>query len=157
MSGELQIERPDPSAAARAPRWLVACLCAAWCGTCRDYREVVRAAAARFPADDFLWLDIEDHADWVDDLDIETFPCVLVLDRDQILFYGPVLPGGEALGRLLQALDINGAQPVQLDDEVQALATRLRDGTSSWAGMGSGTTPTTAAGSRTPDGLEGRR
>ena len=93
---------------------------------------MLRAAAGRFAADDFLWLDIEDHAEWVDDLDIETFPCVLVLDPDQILFFGPVLPGAEALTRLLQALEINGAQPVQLDDEVIALAARLRATLRSW-------------------------
>ena len=134
MPGELVIERPDPGAQARAPGRVVVCLCAAWCGTCRDYRRVVRETAARFAADDFLWLDIEDHADWVEDLDIETFPCVLVFDATQILFYGPVLPGAEALARLLQALDSNGAQPVQLDDVVEALASRLRIALNSWTG-----------------------
>ena len=31
------------------PEFLVACLCAAWCGTCRDYRAGFEALAARFP------------------------------------------------------------------------------------------------------------
>ena len=34
-----------------AERLLVACLCAEWCGSCRDYRATFAALAERFSAD----------------------------------------------------------------------------------------------------------
>jgi thioredoxin 1 len=110
------------------PRWLVVCLCAEWCGTCRDYRAPLLQVASEFPTDAFAWIDIEDEADLAGDIDIETFPTLLVLDGTQILFYGPVLPGADGLRRLLRALQENGAQPVALDDEVRALVARLQRG-----------------------------
>ena len=43
-----------------------------------------------------------------------------------MLFYGPVLPGEEALRRLLRALEENGPQPTALDAEVRDLVQRLQ-------------------------------
>lgn len=108
------------------PRWLVVCLCAEWCGTCRDYREPLRAAAVEHPDHAFAWIDIEDDAELAGDLDIETFPTLLVLNGHQVMFYGPVLPGGESLKRLLRALEENGPQPTALDPAVTGLVQRLR-------------------------------
>jgi thioredoxin-like negative regulator of GroEL len=109
------------------PRWLVICLCAEWCGTCRDYRAPLREVAADFPAHAFAWIDIEDEAELAGDIDIETFPTLLVLEGAQVLFYGPVLPGADGLRRLLRALEENGPQPVALDDEVRELVARLQE------------------------------
>lgn len=61
-------------------RWLVV-LCAEWCGTCRGYRAVMEAAAARFPGWRTAWIDIEDQSDLVDELEIETFPTVLLYQQ----------------------------------------------------------------------------
>jgi thioredoxin len=108
------------------PRWLVVCLCAEWCGTCRDYREPLRRVAQGFPEHAFAWIDIEDDAELAGDLDIETFPTLLVLSGEQVMFYGPVLPGEEALKRLLRALEENGPQPTALDAAVRALVRRLQ-------------------------------
>ena len=108
------------------PRWLVICLCAEWCGTCRDYRAPLHAVAADFPAHAFAWIDIEDEAELAGGIDIETFPTLLVVEGGQVLFYGPVLPGADGLRRLLRALEENGPQPVALDDEVRELVTRLQ-------------------------------
>ena len=44
----------------------VICLCAAWCGTCRDYAAVIDTLRAEFPALRFSWVDVEDQADVVD-------------------------------------------------------------------------------------------
>src|SRR4051812_21506214 len=49
----------------------VACLCAEWCGTCREYREAFDKLAERHPQICFAWIDIETHADRFDDLDVE--------------------------------------------------------------------------------------
>ena len=108
------------------PKWLVVCLCAEWCGTCREYRDPLKAVAADFAQHAFAWIDIEDEAELAGDVDIETFPTLLVLEGPQVLFYGPVLPGEEALRRLLRALEENGPQPTALDAEVRDLVQRLQ-------------------------------
>ena len=53
---------------AEAGRLLVACLCAEWCGSCRDYRATFAALAAQFSGEaDFAWIDIEDESDALGD------------------------------------------------------------------------------------------
>ena len=83
--------------------WVV-CLCADWCGICRDYRGVMADVAARYPAVRFVWLDIEDQADLVGDVDVETFPTVLLADAQGTWFFGPLPPQPPNLSRLLDSL-----------------------------------------------------
>lgn len=106
-------------------RMVVTCLCADWCGTCRDYRGVLAAEAAHQPDALLAWVDIENDTDLLEDLDVETFPTLLVSSGDQVLFYGPVLPGAEGLRRLLRALQEQGQQAVPVDAGVMSLAARL--------------------------------
>ena len=80
---------------------VVFCLCAAWCGTCRDYDSVFRTIAQAHDDYRFVWVDIEDESDAIGDLDIETFPTVLVADGEQVRFFGPVLPAASHLRSLL--------------------------------------------------------
>ena len=95
-SMSLPSERPSPE-------FLVACLCAAWCGTCRDYQAGFEAMAARFPGARFLWVDVEDDAELVDDYDVENFPTVLIQRDDSVLFFGTMLPHHELLQRTLES------------------------------------------------------
>ncbi|MES2015006.1 MAG: thioredoxin family protein [Pseudomonadota bacterium] len=85
------------------PDWIVACLCAAWCGTCASYRAVFEDMAARHPDKHFVWIDIEDQADVVGDLDVDNFPTLLIQRHDVVAFFGTVLPDGALAERLLQA------------------------------------------------------
>ncbi len=83
----------------------LACLCAAWCRACEAYRPVFEATAAQLglPA---VWVDVEDEADHLGDLDIQTFPTLLLFNDEQLLFGGPVLPDANTLQRLVRhALD----------------------------------------------------
>lgn len=85
---------------------VVICLCADWCGTCRDYRPAFEELAAQLPDDHLLiWLDVEDDADWLDAAeDIEQFP-TLWIERDGVVrFYGPMLPHIRQLDDLLARL-----------------------------------------------------
>lgn len=82
----------------------VVCLCAQWCGVCRDWRPVLDGLAAAHPQVNWRWLDIEDEADLMDDLDVETFPTLLVARGGEVLFFGPTLPQAEGLSRLLASL-----------------------------------------------------
>lgn len=83
---------------------LVACLCADWCGTCREYLPKFQALAERLPEHVFVWLDVEDHAELMGDEDIEDFPTLLVQDATGIRFYGTMLPHIGHLEKLLATL-----------------------------------------------------
>jgi thiol-disulfide isomerase/thioredoxin len=93
----------DIAAAVDSGRWIVACLCAAWCGTCASYRTAFDALAARHPDKTFVWIDVEDQADVVGDLDVENFPTLLVQRDDTVAFFGTMLPDAAVADRLVQA------------------------------------------------------
>jgi thiol-disulfide isomerase/thioredoxin len=82
----------------------VVCLCAEWCGTCREYRETFAALGQALPAHHYRWIDIEDEADLVGDVDVETFPTRMVTHQGRVLFAGPVLPRLGDAQRLLDTL-----------------------------------------------------
>ena len=70
----------------------IVCLCAAWCGTCRDYEATFAALQSALPGHRYRWIDIEDEADLAGDIDVETFPTLMLAHRGRVLFAGPVLP-----------------------------------------------------------------
>lgn len=84
--------------------WLVACYCAAWCDTCGDYRGAFQALSERYPQHLFLWVDVEDHPELLDDLDVENFPTLLIQTGGQTRFFGTMLPYIGHLERMLQAV-----------------------------------------------------
>jgi thiol-disulfide isomerase/thioredoxin len=83
---------------------VVTCLCAEWCDVCREYRPRFEALAQRFPQVKFAWLDIEDDAERVGDLEIENFPTIRITRGGEPLFYGVMLPQAEQLARVLEKL-----------------------------------------------------
>lgn len=83
--------------------WTVACLCAAWCDTCQAYRATFDALAARHPRQHFIWIDIEDQSDLLDDFDVENFPTLLIQRGGRVAFFGVVLPEPRVAERLLLA------------------------------------------------------
>ena len=106
-------------------RLLVACLCAEWCGSCRDYRATFAALAERFSADaDFAWIDIEDESDALGDPDIENFPTLLLADAGGLRFLGAVTPHAATAERLVQNA-LAGALP-SIGGEEAELAERAR-------------------------------
>jgi len=94
---------PQLASALDEGRWVVACLCAAWCDVCKQYRPGFEALAAEYPEQQFVWIDIEDQADLVGDLDVENFPTILIQHRDIVVFYGTMLPEPRQVARLLEA------------------------------------------------------
>jgi thiol-disulfide isomerase/thioredoxin len=106
-------------------RLLVACLCAEWCGSCRDYRATFAALAERFEADaDFAWIDIEDESDALGDPDIENFPTLLLADAGGLRFLGTVTPHLATAERLVQNA-LAGSLP-SIGGEQAELAERAR-------------------------------
>ncbi|HEX8611443.1 MAG TPA: thioredoxin family protein [Telluria sp.] len=106
-------------------RWIVACLCAAWCGTCASYRAAFEALAARHPDKHFIWIDIEDQAEVVGDLDVDNFPTLLIQRHDMVTFFGTMLPDPALAERLIQA------QVAQSDEDL-ALQARSSDERRLW-------------------------
>ena len=80
----------------------VICLCAEWCTACREYKGEFEQLAVQFANVRFSWLDIEEEADRLGDLDIENFPTILVRRGEWILFFGIMLPQSGPLRRLLE-------------------------------------------------------
>lgn len=95
-----------------AEEFLVFCLCAAWCGTCRDYRAVFEALPGRFPQAGFHWIDVEDDADWIGDLDVENFPTLVVQRNEDVLFQGVLMPQPGIIERLLESLFTSPPKPL---------------------------------------------
>jgi thioredoxin 1 len=85
--------------------WLVACLCAAWCHTCTEYRGTFEALARKLPDTRFAWIDIEDESDALGPiaLEVENFPTLLIARGDALRFYGTVLPHAATLARTFEA------------------------------------------------------
>lgn len=82
----------------------VYCLCAEWCGVCREWRARFDALAAAHPEDRFTWVDVDTHEAVLDILDIETFPVLLIAQDGEPLFCGPIQPTVAVAERLLQGL-----------------------------------------------------
>ena len=94
-----------------APELRVTCLCAEWCTSCREYRSGFDGLAAGLPQVHFCWLDIEDEAEALGDLEVENFPTLLIGRAGCVLFYGPMLPQHKHLRRMIEQL-----LPLSLDE-----------------------------------------
>lgn len=100
-----------PDAADGAPAApVVLVLCAAWCGVCRGF-EAATAAAAAGHEGAWAWIDIEDAADALPSLDVETFPTLAVIRGGELRFFGPILPDGAILGRSVAAALAGDGRP----------------------------------------------
>ncbi|QTN30508.1 thioredoxin family protein [Rhodoferax sp. AJA081-3] len=104
---------------------LVACLCADWCGTCRDYQTKFEQLQAQFPGVRFVWIDVEDESELVDPIEVENFPTLLMASRERVYFFGTVLPHLETLQRLVETQLAPGAPAKAQEPMVAALAQRL--------------------------------
>jgi hypothetical protein len=103
---------------------VVACLCAAWCDTCAAYKGKFDELASLHPDQRFVWIDIEDQADVVGDIDITNFPTLLIQQGGIVGFFGTVQPDLRLADRLLHAqLEKSSAER-----EAEALGSAERQG-----------------------------
>ena len=98
----------SPQTDDRPAPWWVVCLCAAWCGACREWQPLFAQFAQAHPDLHVAWVDVEDEDDAMGDVDIETFPTVLVGHSGRALHCAPIAPNAQALARLVNRLQ---AQP----------------------------------------------
>lgn len=95
------------------------CLCAAWCGVCRDFAPCFEQAAQERPNAALDWLDVEDEAEWLDALDVDNFPTLLLAVDGQPVFLGTVVP---QLPTLLSLIDHAHTLPVLTGATANVLA-----------------------------------
>lgn len=106
----------------------VVCLCARWCDLCRDYAAVFQEIGRRFPALAFRWIDIEDEADLTGEMEVETFPTLIVADAlGRLVFAGPLAPQPGVLERLVLSACMPGSAPAARHAEASALLQRLQE------------------------------
>lgn len=111
-----------------APAWQVFCLCAAWCNVCQQYRAGFEALAPLAPWARFVWVDIEDEEQALGDVDVETFPTLLIADPQGVRFFGPMAPQPALVLRLLQGFTGGEAGVrAQLPLQADALWRRLQE------------------------------
>lgn len=84
--------------------WRVYGLCAAWCDVCGQWRSTFDELARAHPETQFIWVDIEDDAEALGELEVETFPTLLIARGREPQFFGPVLPSSMHCQRLLASL-----------------------------------------------------
>ena len=116
------------SSSDKPPLWVI-CLCAEWCNVCRDWRATFDEAARAHPALRFAWIDVEDEDEAMGDVDIETFPTVMVARGDTPLFLGPVQPSLAQVNRLIDSLKHQGTDDTfpnnRVPHQAQPLLARL--------------------------------
>ncbi len=104
----------------------VICLCAQWCGNCRDYESVFESTRERFAGGARLaWIDIEDQSEVLGEIEVENFPPLLILRSETPLFLGPLTPQPAVLAQLVQSA-LDGRLPAQAEPALQALGARVR-------------------------------
>jgi thioredoxin 1 len=116
----------DSTASDAQPTWWVACLCAAWCGVCRDWLPLFTAQARAHPHMHFAWIDVEDEDETMEEVDIETFPTLLVARGDEVLYMAPIPPMPTQFTRLLARLQAQPDPDPGTPPEANALLRRLK-------------------------------
>jgi thioredoxin 1 len=107
--------------------WWVACLCAAWCGVCRDWQPQFTEQARAHPGLHFAWVDVEDEDETMGEVDIVTFPTLLVARGSQVMYLAPIPPLGNQFTRLLARLQAQQEPDPGVPEGADALFARLRE------------------------------
>ena len=97
-----------------------------------DYQALFALMAARHPAFQFAWIDIEEQAELVGDIDVETFPTLLLADAEGLRFFGPVTPQAQTLSRLLDSLQSSSLKATPHLQVTQQLLKTLKGAPEHW-------------------------
>ena len=104
---------------------LLACLCAAWCRTCDEYKPLFDSLAETFgDRVRLVWVDIEDDEEALGAVDVVDFPTLLIARGDQALFFGPVLPHAQTARQLVER-SLDGSIAMATNAELAGLPARI--------------------------------
>jgi len=114
------------AAGAPAATATVVVMCAEWCDVCRTLRPSLGELAAMRRDVRFVWLDIEDDAALVGDVDVENFPMLAIFRGDRPVFFGVSLPQQPVIARLVSAMVEKEPVEISVPDAIAALPGLLR-------------------------------
>lgn len=86
-----------------AKEWTVFVLCAEWCGVCRAFQPACQSFVQSNPEVGLYWIDIEDEADRLGTLEVETFPTIAIARGADPVFFGPMKPDMRQVESLMNA------------------------------------------------------
>ena len=105
---------------------LVVCFCAAWCDTCDGVRAALQRIAAADPTNDYIWLDIEDDAPLIGEIEIDNFPTFAVYRDGEPVFFGVSPPQEGVIRRTLGAFRSGDRQPIEAPEPIAKLPELLK-------------------------------
>jgi hypothetical protein len=73
----------------------------------------------------FAWVDVEDEDETMDEVDVETFPTLLVARGSEVMYLAPIPPLGSQFTRLLARLQAQRGPDPGLPEDAGALFARL--------------------------------
>jgi hypothetical protein len=103
----------------------IACLCAQWCGTCRDYHALFHKTLTDLgiPPAYQHWIDIEDQSELMGEAEVDNFPTLLIFHNKEVYFYGAVIPQAAHLQRLTSHTgELISNKPVVVSADIRSLA-----------------------------------
>ena len=80
-----------------------------------------------YPDCRFVWIDVEDQSDLVGDLEIETFPTLLVGNVEGLKFLGTLTPQPDVLRRMVNSLLQPGAARLSHQPAAQRIIDQLAE------------------------------
>jgi thioredoxin 1 len=125
MFGELHQPQTQPLPANAI--W-VACCCAAWCRTCEDYRQTFKELEQKWLGQAVLvWVDVEDHANLLGDVQVDNFPTLLIGKGATPYFWGAVLPQLNAAHSIVLRMVTNRLLELhpEYDEQAYDLASKI--------------------------------
>lgn len=93
---------------------------------CREWEPLFAQQARLHPGLQFAWVDIEDEAQALGDVDVETFPTVLVARGNEVFFLGAIPPNPAQFARLLATLTAQAQPSGAVTSAAPAIWRRLR-------------------------------
>jgi len=69
---------------------VIVCLCAGWCSSCQTYFSNFSKLSQRYQELVFAWVDIEDQAELIGEIDVINFPTLLIQHGNTVVFFGQV-------------------------------------------------------------------
>ncbi|OZB49320.1 MAG: hypothetical protein B7X60_01620 [Polynucleobacter sp. 39-45-136] len=98
--------------------------CAEWCGSCREFKEHFNSI--EIDGLSKKWLDIEDEAVLLENIDISNLPTILAVSDYELSFYfGEIPPNKIFLEKILQDISLGKIDPSILPESLKSIITAI--------------------------------
>ncbi|WP_114652174.1 thioredoxin domain-containing protein [Polynucleobacter necessarius] len=101
--------------------------CAEWCGSCREFKEHFNSINADGLSK--VWLDIEDEASLINEINIDNLPTILAVSDDgHTYFFGEIPPNKTFLEKILQDISLGKLAPSTIPKPLADLVATIAKG-----------------------------